>query len=246
MSPEAAFLVSDILSDAAARSRTFGLDSVLATPFWTAVKTGTSKDMRDNWCIGYSDRYTVAVWVGNFEGDSMLDVSGVSGCRAAWHELMLALHRERPSRAPGAPAALVARHVAFAPAIETPRDAWFLRGTEVSRVEVLQRNAATARITSPANGAMIALDPDIPPANQRIVLQTRGGAPDLEYYLNGRSLGSSDRRGGGYPNPALIGSKSAARMAVYAMRSGSSSVAELAEASCRFACFPDRFLTIRS
>jgi penicillin-binding protein 1C len=201
MSPEAAFLVSDILSDAAARSRTFGLDSVLATPFWTAVKTGTSKDMRDNWCIGYSDRYTVAVWVGNFEGDSMLDVSGVSGAAPAWHELMLALHRDRPSRAPAAPTALVARRVAFAPAIESPRDAWFLRGTEVSRVEVLQRNAATARITSPANGAIIALDPDIPAANQRVVLQTRGGAADLEYYLNGRSLGSSDRPRRWLPQP---------------------------------------------
>jgi penicillin-binding protein 1C len=38
----------------------------LATRFWTAVKTGTSKDMRDNWCVGYSERYTVGVWVGNF------------------------------------------------------------------------------------------------------------------------------------------------------------------------------------
>ena len=49
----------------------------LDTPFWSAVKTGTSKDMRDNWCVGLSPRYTVAVWVGNFEGDSMHDVSGV-------------------------------------------------------------------------------------------------------------------------------------------------------------------------
>ena len=57
----AAFIVGDILSDGNARARTFGTDSVLATRFWTAVKTGTSKDMRDNWAVGWSERYTVGV-----------------------------------------------------------------------------------------------------------------------------------------------------------------------------------------
>jgi penicillin-binding protein 1C len=66
MDGRAAFIVSAILSDREARSATFGLENPLATRFWTAVKTGTSKDMRDNWCVGYSERYTVGVWVGNF------------------------------------------------------------------------------------------------------------------------------------------------------------------------------------
>src|SRR5262249_50644448 len=61
-SAAAAFLVSDILSDRQSRSATFGLESALDTRFWTAVKTGTSKDMRDNWCVGFSRRYTVGVW----------------------------------------------------------------------------------------------------------------------------------------------------------------------------------------
>ncbi|MCX6130070.1 MAG: transglycosylase domain-containing protein [Proteobacteria bacterium] len=43
---EAAFVIGQILSDRSARSLTFGLENPLATPFWTAVKTGTSKDMR--------------------------------------------------------------------------------------------------------------------------------------------------------------------------------------------------------
>jgi penicillin-binding protein 1C len=73
---DATFVVSDILGDPAARAVTFGLDSHLDTAVWTAVKTGTSEDMRDNWCIGFSRQFTVAVWVGNFEGDSMHEVSG--------------------------------------------------------------------------------------------------------------------------------------------------------------------------
>jgi penicillin-binding protein 1C len=123
----------------------------------------------------------------------MFDVSGVSGAAPAWHELMLALHRDRPSRAPNAPASLVARRVAFSPAIEPARNAWFVPGTEVSRIEILQRGAATARITSPANGAIIALDPDIPAANQRVLLQSRGGSAQLAWYLNGQRVGSSEQ-----------------------------------------------------
>ena len=89
----AAWIVSDILSDRSARSLAFGLDNPLATRFWSAVKTGTSKDMRDNWCVGYSDRYTVGVWVGNFGGEPMRNVSGVSGAAPVWLAVMNALHQ---------------------------------------------------------------------------------------------------------------------------------------------------------
>ncbi|WP_353684938.1 hypothetical protein V4D30_03860 [Thermodesulfovibrio sp. 3907-1M] len=54
MKEESAFIVSSIISDREARSETFGLENPLSTRFWTAVKTGTSKDMRDNWCVGKS------------------------------------------------------------------------------------------------------------------------------------------------------------------------------------------------
>jgi penicillin-binding protein 1C len=193
--PEAvSFLVSEILGDPAARAATFGYDSVLETPFWTAVKTGTSKDLRDNWCIGYSDRYTVAVWVGNFEGDSMVDVSGVTGAAPAWHDIMVRLHRNSPSRSPAAPPGLVARDVRFEPAIEPSRRVWFLEGTEAERVAVLTRRTGHVRIASPANGAIIALDPDIPAVNQRVILESRGAADaKLAFYLNGWRLGPSDR-----------------------------------------------------
>jgi penicillin-binding protein 1C len=188
-----AYLVTDILSDPAARAQTFGLDSTLETPFWSAVKTGTSKDLRDNWCIGYSERYTVAVWVGNFEGDSMIDVSGVTGAAPAWHEIMVRLHQATPSHAPAVPPGLVARDVRFVPAIEPSRRSWFVAGTEVDRVSVLTRDTGRARIASPANGTIIALDPDIPAANQRVVVESRGAGARLAFYLNGERLGSSDR-----------------------------------------------------
>ena len=79
ISPHVAYLISDILSDPEARAPGFGRGGPLELPFPAAVKTGTSKDYRDNWAVGYSPRHTVAVWVGNFDGSPMRWVSGVSG-----------------------------------------------------------------------------------------------------------------------------------------------------------------------
>ncbi len=91
----ASFIVTDILADRSARATTFGLENPLATRVWSAAKTGTSKDMRDNWCVGYTSRYTVGVWVGNFSGAPMHDVSGVTGAAPVWRDLVHFLHRAR-------------------------------------------------------------------------------------------------------------------------------------------------------
>lgn len=175
MSAEAAFLVADILSDNAGRSVTFGLDSPLATRFWTAVKTGTSKDMRDNWCIGFSRRYTVGVWVGNFEGDAMQDVSGISGAAPAWAAIMAKLHAEQPGLAPQAPTGLVKQAIRFDPAIEPDRKEWFIAGTQTEVIRAGQGDSHQAHLESPPDGVIIALDPDIPPANQQVWFKARGG-----------------------------------------------------------------------
>ncbi len=143
----AAFIVGDILSDGNARSRTFGTDSVLASRFWSAVKTGTSKDMRDNWAVGWSQRYTVGVWVGNASGAAMHDVSGTSGAAPIWAAVMGFLHAREPSRAPAAPKGLVRQAVQFGtlPAaqggavpqpLEAAREEWFVPGTQQSRFAI--------------------------------------------------------------------------------------------------------------
>ncbi len=77
--PEVASLLLDILSDPEARAPGFGRGGPLELPFPAAVKTGTSKDYRDNWAVGVTPRHTVAVWVGNFDGSPMRWVSGTRG-----------------------------------------------------------------------------------------------------------------------------------------------------------------------
>jgi penicillin-binding protein 1C len=189
-SPEAAFLVSDILADREARSLTFGLENVLATRFRAAVKTGTSKDMRDNWCIGYSPRFTVGVWVGNFTGEPMWDVSGVTGAAPVWLEVMELLHRRGPSLAAAAPPGLVRGPVWASSGM---REEWFIRGTEPVGAASLRPEAAT-RIVYPPDGAVFAVDPDIPGDRQRIFFAAAGGEERTRWVLNGRPLNAGRSR----------------------------------------------------
>ncbi|UCV00461.1 penicillin-binding protein 1C [Acidovorax radicis] len=233
LDPRAAFIVGDILADGNARARTFGTDSVLATRFWTAVKTGTSKDMRDNWAVGWSERYTVGVWVGNASGAAMHDVSGTSGAAPIWAAVMGFLHAREPSRAAKAPAGLVRAAVQFGPVqpsaggspqpLEAARDEWFVPGTQQALFtmdmgadsaygasaggqkgsKTAARSAAepatsaataaasVARITAPAQGTVIALDPDIPPARQRLQFSATGAS--LLWRMDGKPLGRGPR-----------------------------------------------------
>jgi len=187
MAAPATAIVTDILADPAARSATFGPDNGLELPFPAAVKTGTSKALRDNWCIGFTARFTVAVWVGNFEGDAMgAGVSGVVGAAPAWRQIMLHLHRDVPASPFDRPG-VIARPVVFVPAVEPPRTELFLPGTELAivRVATPQRRP---RIIAPADGTIIALDPDIPPARQRIAIVVAGTG---RVAIDGRDMGSA-------------------------------------------------------
>ena len=205
---------------------------MLATRFWTAVKTGTSKDMRDNWAVGWSERYTVGVWVGNASGAAMHDVSGTSGAAPIWSAVMGFLHAREPSRAPKAPLGLARTAVRFGPVapqpgspdprgggqpLEAARDEWFVQGTQqalfaIDSVAISaypssasgqndpKKSAPGAapspaglppRITAPAPGTIIALDPDIPPARQRLQFTATGNA--VQWRLDGKTLGRGPR-----------------------------------------------------
>jgi len=193
-SEETAFLISDILSDREARSITFSLENPLATKFWSAVKTGTSKDMRDNWCIGYSQKYTVGVWVGNFRGDPMWNVTGISGAAPAWLEIMNYLHRGSPGIPSQPPSGISAKKIEFQQNMEPARVEWFIKGTEPLNLMPSGGSVsingihAIPRITYPADGAIIALDPDIPAENQHIFFETQTSAEEFRWILDGRKL----------------------------------------------------------
>jgi penicillin-binding protein 1C len=191
LSPQAAWIVSDILSDPSARASTFGIDSALRLPFWTAVKTGTSKAMRDNWCIGYSGRFTVAVWVGNLEGDSMKAVSGTSGAAPIWHDIMAQLHRGDPGKTPQKPPGVDQQLVRFAANIEPPRREYFISGTAQSGQALAPETARRTRIVNPVSGSVYAIDPDIPMDRQRMGVRVAGNSSGHFLTLDRKPIGSA-------------------------------------------------------
>jgi len=224
----ASFIVTDILADSNARARTFGIDSVLSTRFWSAVKTGTSKDMRDNWAIGFSERFTVGVWVGNASGSPMWNVSGTSGAAPIWAHVMNYLHRSIPSKGPkkippgltqqlvrfNVPSEQISNNQSHAVGMknvvhrtslfanEPSRMEWFIKGTEQAEFTLSDvgirhsypssATPASVRITSPANGSIIALDPDIPPEKQRLIFTSTGSSVrwivDGKFFAKGSSV----------------------------------------------------------
>lgn len=98
-SGQVAYVLANMLSDRSARQPAFGECSPLDLPFPCAAKTGTTKDYRDNWTVGFTADYTVGVWVGNFDGRPMHGVSGVSGAGPLFRDIMLALHRKQRPKA---------------------------------------------------------------------------------------------------------------------------------------------------
>lgn len=157
--PSIAYLITDILQDPEARAPAFGRGSPLELPFPAAVKTGTSKDYRDNWTVGYTPRHTVAVWVGNFDGSPMRWVSGVSGAGPIFQSIMQELGSSGDfRRPPGIETATICpasgqRPGAHCPA---PRQGVFLAGTAPAdtctvhrRVQIDTRSGLRATTETP-------------------------------------------------------------------------------------------------
>jgi hypothetical protein len=93
LDPRIAFVISDILSDNAARTPAMGANSPLNTGnLLTSVKTGTTDDFRDNWTVGYTNDLAVGVWSGNSDNSEMRNISGLQGAAPIWRDTMLGIY----------------------------------------------------------------------------------------------------------------------------------------------------------
>jgi penicillin-binding protein 1C len=92
LSPETAFLISHILSDYQYKVPAFGVNSPLRYPFPFAAKTGTSKDFRDNFIVGYNQQFTIGVWVGNLFNVPMKQLPAALGAGIILRDIVLNLY----------------------------------------------------------------------------------------------------------------------------------------------------------
>jgi penicillin-binding protein 1C len=88
-----------ILTNRAFKLREFGIDTALDFQDRTVfVKTGTSRNFRDNYAVGFTKNYLLAVWSGNKDGSNMKGVSGATGAGEIFSKIVAAL--EMPDGAP--------------------------------------------------------------------------------------------------------------------------------------------------
>lgn len=88
LDPRIAYMVSDMLSDNAARTPAMGANSALRTGFTSSVKTGTTNEVKDNWTVGFTRNIAVGVWVGNSDGTPMINTSGLTGAAPIWNQVI--------------------------------------------------------------------------------------------------------------------------------------------------------------
>jgi len=75
ISPAANYLLNEILSRVNRPDFPLNWSATEKMPK-IAWKTGTSYGRRDAWSIGYNKNYTIGIWVGNFSGVGVADLSG--------------------------------------------------------------------------------------------------------------------------------------------------------------------------
>ncbi len=96
LDPRIAYLMTDMLGDNQARSAAMGAYSPLRTDgIFSAVKTGTTDDVKDNWAVGYTRNVAVGVWVGNNDGRPMVNSSGLTGAAPIWNAVLTGIYGNR-------------------------------------------------------------------------------------------------------------------------------------------------------
>lgn len=139
LTPQQAYLISNILADNSARLITFGERNSLNIAGRTvAAKTGTTNDKKDNWTIGWTPQLVVGVWVGNNDNTSMKQIaSGISGAAPIWRRIIQTALADKPNMSFVAPEGIVTAEVDTISGYRAhddfaSRTEYFIQGTEPS------------------------------------------------------------------------------------------------------------------
>ncbi len=194
---ESTSLIANILSDPKARTREFGSSGLLNFPIQTAVKTGTSNDYRDAWAVGFNHRYTVGVWMGNMDRDSMKKITGSAGPAFVLRSVFSELNQHKQTKplylSPELVKATVCKETGLTPTIDnkcTPFNEWFISGTEPTESNQVVTKSRAIRIQQPSPNLQMAMDPRIPDHKEhfRFSLNRTIGDQNVKWILDDQLL----------------------------------------------------------
>lgn len=194
LSRDSASIITDILSDPRARLLEFGDGGLLRFPGQTAVKTGTSSDYRDAWCLAYNHGYVVGAWMGTLNGAAMDGVTGSIGPALLVRSVFGLLDQRHPPQPLRLSPSLQARLVRDVDGGE--RREWFAAGTAADTDAAVAatragRAPATPGLLQPFEGLRLALDPRLPGEQQALEFQLAAVADDeaVRWFVDEQMVG---------------------------------------------------------
>jgi len=197
-SAETASLIGNILSDPGARKLEFGSGGLLRFPIQTAVKTGTSSDYRDAWAMGYNDRFTVGVWLGNLDHHTTGGITGASGPALILRSVFAELNRNRKTEPLYLSPRLKRREICLETGLPDNGHCvtvteWFAPGTEPEAEKPTQPVRKRPYVQRPSQGLQLAMDPRIPDDHEAFQFQMANLPVNatVSWYVDGKSAATT-------------------------------------------------------
>jgi penicillin-binding protein 1C len=166
LSSVAAGQVDDIL-------RTLSTVTGLSAAGRIRYKTGTSYGFRDAWALGYTEQYTVGIWVGRPDGGYGKRTTGADSAVPLLLQVFAALPAQAGELAEGT----ADRYRQMSHSQLPPHLQYFTRSAEPNQ-------QAKPRIYFPVDGSSLQLG-----SHPVLVLKAHGGTPPFHWLLNGQPLG---------------------------------------------------------
>lgn len=173
VSADVARVVASMLDDDRRRAPSFERDGVFSAPYPLAAKTGTSRDHRDAWALGFTRTMLAAVWLGRADGGATRDVNGARGPGPVVRAILDGTHAPNEAFPRPDPAAWEERTIATTESggvSSRERRVFRRRGRRPERREGVELPS----FVFPARGARFAIDGARPREAQALRVLVRG------------------------------------------------------------------------
>lgn len=181
LSPEAAYIVSDMLGGMERSNDFFGhiADAQLPRAAW---KTGTSSAYRDAWTVAWNPEYVIGVWVGNTDGRPTQQLTGANAAAPVVADILRYLYP-------------TGHTTWFAPpeGVRIIRQADGSIDLHIDGITATQQRSTAAlpiRITHPADGSHYRI-PHGHPSTATLPLKAESEHTTLYWFVNGIPLGQT-------------------------------------------------------